>query len=288
MDSNRIEDRKVSCTRPMDRQTSNRRSAFTLIEPFGFAQGKLPVVRKCRRTGFTLIELLVVIAIIALLVSMLMPSLNRAKEMARAVLCLNNAKNIGMSLQLYATDYNDTYMRNTVYVPIPDGTAAPSASSKWEIQLIRLGYIGSKDPDYRYSWINSDEHACGALLCPTTAPESRQDKSSYAMNGRQTAFPLFRSSSSPYYIEDRRTPSAWINLGDLSKPFDMVYVFCADSRYGGFYGGPVEFNSGPWLAPGDFHSGNTNILMADFHVTTADKYDMIEYPHNESPFIWDR
>ncbi len=278
----------------MDRQTSNRRSrrsAFTLIEPFGFAQGKLPVVRKCRRTAFTLIELLVVIAIIALLVSMLMPSLNRAKEMAREVLCLNNVKNIGTSLQLYALNYNNTYMRNTLYVPIanndPGEHARPAANAKWEIQLIRLGYIGAKNPDYQYEWINQEPTACGALLCPTQTPDARQDKSSYAMNGRQTAFPIVRDPSSQWYIEDRITPPAWVNLAELSSAYDMVYVFCADTRYSGYYGAPVEMSISPWIAPGEFHSGNTNVLMADFHVTKANKYEMIENPF-ESPFIWDR
>ncbi|MCL4196794.1 MAG: prepilin-type N-terminal cleavage/methylation domain-containing protein [Phycisphaerales bacterium] len=57
--------------------------------------------------GFTLIELLVVISIIALLISLLLPALGRAREHGRASVCASNLRQIGYSLHIYATDYND-------------------------------------------------------------------------------------------------------------------------------------------------------------------------------------
>ena len=57
------------------------------------------------RNAFTLIELLVVIAIISLLVSILLPSLQKAKDLARAVVCLHNLKGIGLAVNLYSTEY---------------------------------------------------------------------------------------------------------------------------------------------------------------------------------------
>lgn len=59
--------------------------------------------------AFTLIELLVVIAIIALLVSILLPSLNRAKDLAKRVICSSNLHNVAIASVLYATENNDAF-----------------------------------------------------------------------------------------------------------------------------------------------------------------------------------
>src|SRR5690348_3147558 len=69
-------------------------------------------VFNARDGGFTLIELLVMLAIIAVLVSLLMPVLSRAKGSARNVVCLNNLRQLGMCVQLYAVDYNDALPPN--------------------------------------------------------------------------------------------------------------------------------------------------------------------------------
>ncbi len=62
-----------------------------------------------RRKGFTLIELLVVIAIIALLVSILMPSLGRARELAKQAACQANLNSVGKAIALYTTSANDQF-----------------------------------------------------------------------------------------------------------------------------------------------------------------------------------
>lgn len=65
-----------------------------------------PIPTAGRRVGFTLIELLVVISIMALLIALLLPSLTRAKEQARRILCASNLHQIAVGSVAYANDYS--------------------------------------------------------------------------------------------------------------------------------------------------------------------------------------
>jgi len=86
-------------------------------------------------TGFTLIELLVVIAIIALLLAILLPSLNRARDQAKGITCRNNLKQIGLTLVLYTDDNEGKFPRN---------------GGIWIVKFLPyIGGQGDQDQDYR-------------------------------------------------------------------------------------------------------------------------------------------
>ncbi len=104
-----------------------------------------------RRGAFTLIELLVVIAIIAILAAMLLPALAKAKAKAKAIACLNNNKQIGLAMLMYAGDYND------FLPPLNTGTW-PAYTTNWWFKVLDNGkYITS-------STISNNVWRCPAVL----------------------------------------------------------------------------------------------------------------------------
>jgi prepilin-type N-terminal cleavage/methylation domain-containing protein/prepilin-type processing-associated H-X9-DG protein len=88
--------------------------------------------RRCTDNGFTLIELLVVVGIIALLASILMPSLAKAREQAKGASCLSNLHNIGISLAMYHGDNRGYYPSNYSYI---DGNSSAGGYYHWTAAL---------------------------------------------------------------------------------------------------------------------------------------------------------
>lgn len=101
------------------------------------------------RRAFTLIELLVVISIIALLISLLLPALRKARESAQAAVCLSNIRCNFLAMSLYADDAQGL-------VPLYHRVYPPEDLISWADALIAGGYLADTGP---------------AVACPTFRPE---------------------------------------------------------------------------------------------------------------------
>jgi prepilin-type N-terminal cleavage/methylation domain-containing protein/prepilin-type processing-associated H-X9-DG protein len=112
-----------------------------------------------RRSAFTLIELLVVIAIIAILASMLLPALAKAKAKSHQIKCLNNTKTLVLSTFMYLNDFNQ---------PVPyNGTATATMDNALWVTVLATNYGG----------INA------ARICPAAPPAPTKSKRRHPSSG---------------------------------------------------------------------------------------------------------
>ena len=150
----------------------------------------------CRRTirGFTLVELLVVIGIIALLISILLPTLNSARDRAKTVSCASNIRQVGLGLIGYATAFNGSLpygLFSTGFAAYGDTSTpltTPAAFQEWTHAV--SGYLNRErangyDLPFTAQAVrrtDPDDNYARVLYCPSVGPEYTNQTSHYAIN----------------------------------------------------------------------------------------------------------
>ena len=209
---------------------------------------------------FTLIELLVTIAIIAILASMLLPALSKAKEKSKQISCLSNLKQMGLFTNLYLQD-NDSFFQPD-YIPGP-----PYENSYWS-QLL-LTYAGNSPDKYKTAVCsNFDRGAFETLTGRSTETfnnfyvfASGKIFARYGYNHRALGCagnaPGFSCLAIPRILRSTQVkkPSSLVELSDGS------YIFMCPPTWGDFWGSYIVY----------MHGRIVNLLFADGHAIGASK-----------------
>jgi len=185
---------------------------------------KLYPFRNQKRTGFTLIEVLTTISIIALLVGLLLPAVQSARESARRVQCSNNLKQIGLAM----TTYQSTY--NVFPMPIQELDDAKGVFGTFSVHVALLPFL---DNATLYSSLNvsrptSAEYLAGAGGVSHSSP----DPANYTC--ARTSLSVFACPSDPVQMSNQWAGTNYrTNMGVLIEP-EPGKLFPIESRNGAF------------------------------------------------------
>ncbi len=127
------------------------------------------------RRGFTLVELLVVIAIIGMLVGLLLPAINSAREAGRRASCQNKVHQIGLAFQNFASTFNNAYPPAAQAIN-PNASSSSSTTTTYKIGgysfLVRL--LSFMDSDAMYKQLPQSLGTSGTVLTPANATTNQQ------------------------------------------------------------------------------------------------------------------
>ncbi len=251
------------------------------------------------KKGFTLIELLVVISIIALLLSILMPSLQKAKELARGAVCSSNLHNIAVGLVTAANDHDDKY--------IPRKAGYPTC-------IARFSYYPNDEKNEYYNILDYWYKAVGGQSADIFwCPFERDYGPGTGYTGRGTGDrekwePLFYTGNDGSYLTGYSIYAGWIwqngNVNYLdwsesgnhstSKPPTIAGlskdVIVSDNNYAYLYNGYDRWKvqhgkkqRGDWASVGEEKFpipptfNNSNAAFGDGHVEKKTNPDNIRW-----------